>query len=397
MVEPSPAVERSPEGALQLDDRQLVVELQSLGIRVHEEVGDWLDGRKGGAGPSDAGFIFVRGLPLTVPMHAGYAGASPYELRAGEGRKGRLYRAEQYVGPVTVPPRPKIYDLETAEGVPYWKIALLHLDSIASTVVQKCIYWDTPEQCGFCGIELTRGEQTIPVKTPEQLAEVATAARDLDHAVDVTLTTGSINRRDRGALYISRCAAAVKEASGLPVQVQFEPPDDLDVLQHVRDAGVDSVGIHVETFDPEVLARVAPGKAQSGVEGYFRTWERAVSVFGEGRVSTYVILGMGERPELIEEGCRRAIDMGVYPFVVPLRPVPGSLMEDAEPPPADYVAGIYKQVAAHLAERGFDHTSAAAGCARCQACSGLSAWERVFRKEERGGPDGLFPVVQSAG
>ena len=56
--------------------------------------------------------------------------------------------------------------------------------SIASTVVQKCIYWGTHEQCGFCGIELTRGEQTIPVKTPAQLAEVCTAARDHDHQHD---------------------------------------------------------------------------------------------------------------------------------------------------------------------------------------------------------------------
>ena len=134
--------------------------------------------------------------------------------------------------------------METADGIPYWKIALLHLDSIASTVVQKCIYWGTHEQCGFCGIELTRGEQTIPVKTPAQLAEVCTAARDYDHAVDVTLTTGSLNRRDRGAIYISRCAAAIKEASGMPIQVQFEPPDDLRVLDEVRNAGVDAVGIH---------------------------------------------------------------------------------------------------------------------------------------------------------
>ena len=103
----------------------------------------------------------------------------------------------------------------------------------------------------------------------------------------------------------------------MPVQVQFEPPDDLAVLEHVRAAGVDAVGIHIETFDPAVLARVAPGKAQCGVEGYFRTWARAVEVFGRGRVTTYVILGMGERRELIEDGCRRAIEMGVYPFVVP--------------------------------------------------------------------------------
>jgi radical SAM protein (TIGR04043 family) len=365
-----------------IDDRRLLVELQSLGVRVEDESGTHaVPGRLGGAGPSDAGFLWVRGLPLTVPMHSRFARHSPYRLRIQE-HGAKLYLGDEYVGPVAVPPQPRIYAMSTADGVPYWKIALLHLDSIASTVVQKCIYWGTHEQCAFCGIELTRGEQTIPVKTPAQLAEVCTAARDLDGAVDATLTTGSINRRDRGALYISRCAAAIKEASGLPVQVQFEPPDDLAVLEQVRDAGVDAVGIHIETFDPEVLARVAPGKAVCGVAGYFRCWERAVEVFGRGRVSTYVILGMGERRSLTEEGCRRAIELGVYPFVVPLRPVPGTLMADVPPPDPDYVADVYRSVSAMLASGGLDHEGAAAGCARCQACSGLSAWERVFRKEE---------------
>ena len=369
------------ERTLDIEDRRLLVELQSLGVRVEDESGTTkVPGRRGGAGPSDAGFVWVRGLPLTVPMHSRFAQASPYRLRLGE-RSAKLFRDDEYVGPVAIPPQPKIYEMSTADGVPYWKIALLHLDSIASTVVQKCFYWGTHEQCRFCGIELTRGAQTIPVKTPAQLAEVCTAARDLDGAVDATLTTGSINRRDRGALYISKCAAAIKEACGLPVQVQFEPPDDLSVLQHVRDAGVDAVGIHLETFDPEVLAEVAPGKAQCGVEGYFRTWERAVEVFGRGAVSTYVILGMGERPGYTEEGCRRAIEMGVYPFVVPLRPVPGTLMADVAPPDPDYVAEVYRSVSAMLSEHGLDHEEARAGCARCQACSGLSAWERVFRKE----------------
>jgi radical SAM protein (TIGR04043 family) len=367
---------------LDIDDRRLLIELQSLGVRVERSAQEQvLPDRRGGAGPSDAGFLWVRGLPLTVPMHAAYVRASPYALRADGGRTTLFYE-DRPVAPVRVPRRPRIYDMETADGIPYWKIALLHLDSIASTVVQRCIYWGTPEQCGFCGIELTRGEQTIPVKTPAQLAEVCTAAHELDGAVDVTLTTGSLNRRDRGALYLSRCAAAIKEASGLPIQVQFEPPDDPAVLAHVRDAGVDAVGVHVETFDPEVLARVAPGKAVCGVEGYFRCWERAVEVFGRGRVTTYVILGMGERREAIEEGCRRAIELGVYPFVVPLRPVPGTLMEDVPPPDPDEVAAVYRSVSAMLAGSGLDHLDAGAGCARCQACSGLSAWERVLRREQ---------------
>jgi radical SAM protein (TIGR04043 family) len=296
------------EHPISLDDRRLLVELQSLGVRVEDESGSrTVPGRRGGAGPSDAGFLWIRGLPLTVPMHSRFAHRSPYRLRLLDHGGAKLYRGDEYVGPAAVPPQPHIYGMETADGIPYWKIALLHLDSIASTVVQKCIYWGTHEQCRFCGIELTRGEQTIPVKTPAQLAEVCTAARDFDGAVDVTLTTGSLNRRDRGARYIATCAAAIKEACGLPVQVQFEPPDDPAVLSDVRDAGVDAVGIHIETFDPAVLAHVAPGKAVCGVEGYFRCWERAVEVFGRGRVSTYVILGLGERRSVTEEGCRRGL------------------------------------------------------------------------------------------
>jgi radical SAM protein (TIGR04043 family) len=378
-----------------LDERQLLVELQSLGVRVEDDIGGaaWST-RRGGAGPSDALFLWVRGLPLTVPWRASFVERSPYTVRLTD-RGATLYRGENLVGQVKLPRRPRIYDMQTADGIPYWKIALLHLDSIASTVVQKCVYWGTEEQCAFCGIELTRGEQTIPVKTPAQLAEVCTAARDHDGAVDVTLTTGSINRRDRGALYISRCAAAIQEASGLPIQVQFEPPDDLAVLQQVRDSGVDAVGIHIETFDSDVLTRVAAGKAKCGIEGYFRCWERAVEVFGRGRVTTYVILGMGERRELIEEGCRRAIELGVYPFVVPLRPVPGTLLGDSEPPDAGYVGSVYRSVSAMLAESGLDHVAAKAGCARCQACSGLSAWERLFKREEAR-ERGELPIVRHA-
>ena len=103
-------------------------------------------------------------------------------------------------------------------------------------------------------------------KTPEQLAEVATAAKELDGAVDATLTTGSSRGVDRGARYVARCGQAVREAAGLPVEVQFEPPLDLGVIDEVADRGVDSVGIHVESFDPQVLERVAPARRGPGIE-----------------------------------------------------------------------------------------------------------------------------------
>ncbi len=349
----------------------LIMDLQSLGLRVEAPI----ETRRGGAGPSDSGMLWIEGVPVTVPSQS----ESPYVLKAEDDGHG-IYRDGRKMASAAASRRPRFYDLTTADGIPYWKIALLHLDSLASTVVQTCNYWGNADQCGFCGIGLSLGAgRTIVKKTPAQLAEVAVAARNLDGAVDVTLTTGSSAAPDRGARYVAQCGHAVKRASGLPVQVQFEPPRDLAVLQEVADLGIDAVGIHVESFDPAVLATVAPGKARTGIETYFRTWERAVALFGAGRVSTYVILGMGEDPEVTVEGCRRAIDIGVYPFVVPLRPVAGSLMADVPAPARTYTEPIYRKVAAHLALRGMSADDAGAGCARCQACSAMNTVQPLLQ------------------
>lgn len=347
----------------------LIMDLQSIGLRIETELET---SRQGGAGPSDSGMMWIEGVPVTVPTQTDEARSSPYSLRAEDDGQG-IYRDGVKVASVAGTSRPRFYDLTTADGVPYHQIALLHLDSLASTVVQACNYWGNSDQCGFCGIGLSLAAgRTIAKKSPEILAEVAVAAKELDGAVDATLTTGSSMAPDRGALYVARCGQAVKEAAGLPVEVQFEPPRDLSTIDQVHDLGVDALGIHVESFDPAVLARVAPGKFRTGIETYFRTWEYAVRRFGAGRVSTYVILGMGEDPELTVAACKRAVDIGVYPFVVPLRPVAGSLMEDVPAPSREYTEPIYRKVAAFLAERGLGADTAVAGCARCQACSSLN-------------------------
>ena len=375
------------DGRPRADNRlaHLITELQGRGLRVEVP----LESRQGGAGPADAGMLWVDGFAATVPTGAHYARTSPYVLRA-EDDGWAVYRDGERLASAEPSRRPRYYDLATADGIPYWKIALLHLDSVASTVNQTCAYWGNADQCAFCGIGVTLANgRTIARKTPEMLAEVAVAARDLDGAVDATLTTGTTATPDKGALYVARCGQAVREASGLPVEVQFEPPRDLDVIDRVADMGISSAGIHVETFDPQVLARIAPAKARTGIDGYFRAWERAVAAFGEGQVSTYVILGMGEDPDLIVEGCRRAIDIGVYPFVVPLRPTVGSLMEHLVAPSPEYCETIYRRVVPYLRARGIGAHTAAAGCARCQACSGMSLLE------ERTDTDGrtFLPLV----
>jgi radical SAM protein (TIGR04043 family) len=372
---------------MSVDIKTLAVELQSLGVRTTVPTAPG-DTRAGGAGPSDAGFLWVDGAPLTVPVHGDYVAKSPYELILGaNGRSGTLYRSGEDVGRVTLHPRPKMYDLETADGIPYWKIGLMHLDSFASTVFQRCVYWGTSDQCHFCaiGTSLSSGK-TIPVKTPAMLAEVAEAATRLDGAKDVTLTTGSPNRADRGAPYMAKCAAAIRDAAGLPIQVQIEPPDDFKWFAELKESGVEALGIHLETFDPDVLAKVAPGKSAQGIPYYLSAWEAAVEVFGPGQVSTYFILGLGESKDAVLAGCHAAIERGVYPFVVPLRPAPGSILATGTPPSPEYMMEVYEAVAPLLADAGMMSQNSRAGCVRCQACSALSTFERAFGGGRNGDP-----------
>ena len=357
---------------------QLITELQSKGLRVEVP----FETRRGGAGPADAGMLWVEGVAVTVPTGAA---TSPT-------RRSCSRREDEGWGIYRDGARLATADPLDDRGSTTWPPP-----TASPTGRSPCCTWTRwPAPCcrpAPTGATTTSARSAASAVAPGRPHHRQEASRPAGRGggrrpgprrrSTSTLTTGSTAAPDRGALYVGRCARAVKQAAGLPVEVQFEPPADLDVIDQVHDVGIDSVGIHVESFDPEVLARVAPGKARTGIDGYFRAWERAVEVFGAGQVSTYVILGMGEDPELTVDGCRRAIDIGVYPFVVPLRPVPGSLMEDCCRRRPTTSRPVYRQVVPYLVARGLGSGDVRAGCARCQACSAISALERDLASDQR--------------
>jgi radical SAM protein (TIGR04043 family) len=194
----------------------------------------------------------------------------------------------------------------------------------------------------------------------------------------MVLTTGTTNGRDRGARHLARCVRAVLDAvPGLPIQVQCEPPapEDLAAIRELHDAGATAIGIHVESLDDGVRARWMPGKATVPLAQYEAAWDEAVRVFGRNRVSTYLLVGLGEDPDDLVTGAVRLADRGVYPFVVPYRPLAGTLaMADGVGPPDPVVLeSVTTRVAAGLRARGMFGADQGAGCAACGACSALQA------------------------
>jgi radical SAM protein (TIGR04043 family) len=347
------------------DSLELRADLAVRGVQVDAPVQ-----RSKGAGPSDDGHLVVDGTNATLPIVAD----SPYQVRDGS-----VFRNGLNLG-LSVEPvrRPKFYDLTTADGVPYQQIALLHgKDVLATTVVQTCIRYDESTRCRFCSIEESlRAGATVAAKTPAQLAEVAEAAVRLDGVTQMVMTTGTTTGPDRGARNLVRCVRAVlKAVPGLPIQVQIEPPGDLSVLTDLYAAGATSIGIHIESLDDTVRRRWMPGKSTVTLAEYEGAWDEAVRVFGRNRVSTYLLIGMGEDPDQLVAGAARLIDRGVYPFVVPLRPMLGTLAraDGVMPPDPRVVREVTARVAELLAAAEMRGADQGAGCAACGACSLLSA------------------------
>jgi radical SAM protein (TIGR04043 family) len=327
--------------------------------------------RESGAGPSDDGHWLLGGLPASVPISPD----SPW----ARSKDGMLTRNGIVVDAVLAPiRRPRFYDLQTSDGVPMEQIARLHGRRVlATTVVQTCVRYDEQSRCRFCTIEESlKAGTTTQVKRPEQLAEVAEAAVRLDGVRQMVMTTGTSNGPDRGARHLARCASAVSRVlPSLPIQVQVEPPAGLGWIARLRDAGATSIGIHVESLDDEVRRRWTPGKATVPLARYDVVWNEAVRVFGRNRVSTYLLIGLGENPDQLVSGAKRLISMGVYPFVVPYRPLAGSLAEsDGVPAPGhDLVADVTDRVGAALRKARMRGADQQAGCAACGACSALGA------------------------
>lgn len=353
--------------------RMLITDLQSKGVRVAGTI----TGRKGGAGPAEGRAFIIGGVAVMVPIGAAFVADSPYCLKQ-VGGDFILLKGDEEICRLGVVADPDFYHLRTPEHVLYKKIAVLHgSDCLATTVYQKCVYWQSGQACAFCATELSlRAGNTIARKTPAQLAAVAAAATEQGAITHVVLTSGTGDPPHSEIDYLADCARAIKDASRLPVHVQFIPPRDLSLMDHLKSAGVDTVGIHIESFDADVLARVAPAKAAIGMATYEKAWRRAVTVFGANQVSSFLIAGLGESPQSLVCGSEILADLGVFPFVVPLRPIPRSKMKDCRPPDPQTMARIYTGVAKVLQRKGLSSQLCKAGCVRCGACSALSAYEK---------------------
>lgn len=350
----------------------LKVELLCNGARL----GTTIDrGRKAGAGPSGGRYILLpNGSGVNLAFWGNFVKKSMWEITK-ENKDYFLHRSnEDEKIPIKMVHNPNFYNEKTSDGIPMGKVALLHgTDCLATTVYQRCTYWNTGKKCKFCGIELSLESQaTISVKKPCQFREVVEAAVKEDVCNHITLTTGTTETPDRGSKLLTEIVKEVKACREIPIHVQVEPPKSNQYLDMLANAGADTIGVHIESFDPAVLKEICSGKAETTLERYFETWKHSVELFGENQVSSFIIAGLGESDDSILKGAEKLAEIGAIPYLVPLRPIIGTEFEDRPPPRPSRMISLYKRIAKILETYGLDPAKNKAGCVRCGCCSAIN-------------------------
>jgi biotin synthase-related radical SAM superfamily protein len=243
--------------------------------------------------------------------------------------------------------------VEVARGV--LETPLLHCPRQAYiTVSERCIY-----DCKFCAVPKLSGG----VKSKETVLEMVAKADDTGELEAISLTSG-VERSPEEE--VERVADIVKDLCrfDVPIGVSVTPAKRSSEILKV--AGADEIKYNVECLDPELFIKVCPDVSLMKIK---TALEKAVGIFGENKVFSNVIIGLGESDRALQAGIEELAGMGVLPVLRAVYPHPlrAGEVEMVRPSP-ERLVDLARRLKRVLDDHGLRGDAAETGCYRCTGC-----------------------------
>lgn len=137
----------------------------------------------------------------------------------------------------------------------------------------------------------------------------------------------------------------------VPISVSCQPLN-FENIKCLKEAGAERIGIPIDAATERIFDKVK-GPAAGGpysMKRQIALLEEAVKVFGKGRVSTHLIVGLGETEMEMAHMIQRCVDMGVLPALFAFTPVSGTVLEHCKQPPIHQYRKV--QMARYLIFKG---------------------------------------------
>lgn len=223
------------------------------------------------------------------------------------------------------------------------------------TVSGRCVY-----DCKFCPVPRLGGE----VKNLEEILQLVQEAWKTGELRAISLTSGVEKSAEYEVGKMALVVKALRARYDLPIGVSVYPTDSSS--EELKQAGATEIKYNVESLDPEIFARYCPGLSLDYV---IKSLNNAVNVFGKNRVSSNIILGLGESDECVSEGVKKLAEMGVIPILRPISPHPMREGEiKVERPSADRLLRLARATQTALENYGLRADIAETMCLPCTGC-----------------------------
>jgi biotin synthase-related radical SAM superfamily protein len=232
-------------------------------------------------------------------------------------------------------------------------------------LAQDCIY-----DCKFCASRKLDRRITKNL-SPEKVVEMAIDASKKQGFKSLAFTSAVVESPERTVAMMLFVVRGVRKA--LPeVPIGVEPyVAKLSDVDELKKAGADEIKLNIETFDPERFAKVC-GKLH--YQFVLDALDHAVEVFGKGKVTTNLLVGLGESDDELLEGVRYFAERGIVATLRPLRintfnrePLTETL-GPLEPVTAERIVGLAVRAKAIMEQNGITSKTYHTMCHECGCC-----------------------------
>lgn len=232
-------------------------------------------------------------------------------------------------------PVPAYHQGQTTSGEQYTNLAITHTDRVRISPIGGCGI-----KCEFCDLPYKSSYRKKGIG--DLVESVGVALKDpVQPAKHVLISGGTPKKEDY--LYQNEVYRRVaQDFKGVEVDVMMVPMPGLLDAQRLWDQGINGLSINMELWNAELRKKYMHGKGALSREDYLKFIERAVEVFGHGKVRSLLMVGIEPVEDTligVEELARRGCD----PVLSPFRPDPVTPLWGERPPSVDFLVDIYQR------------------------------------------------------
>ena len=136
--------------------------------------------------------------------------------------------------------------------------------------------------------------------------------------------------------HLTTLIEALKQQANIPISVSCQPLNAQNI-RRLAEAGAERIGIAIDAATEGLFNKVKGTNANGPYkwENQFRQLCQAVKVFGKRKVSTHIIIGLGETENEAVSLIQRCVDMNVTPAIFAFTPIRGTALETKPQPPIE--------------------------------------------------------------